>query len=181
MFYVYQITGPTGVYIGKSNKPKERWKRHRYLASKQETRTRLCAAIRKYGVDCFFMDLVLTAVSSQNALAAERDIIKQMRLYGVTLYNMTEGGEGPPCPPATVRVCSPQTREKLRLAHLGKPHPRTPEWTARHRQTLLGRPLSGRHKADISRTLRFSHLTRRVDELCQGLATTVLQRLMQGI
>lgn len=72
-------------------------------------------AIRKYGFDTFQWNILSTHRVEARALEAEVNCIKKCRVEGITLYNMTEGGEG-----TSGRKYSKATRAKISAALKGR-------------------------------------------------------------
>lgn len=115
MFYVYQITGPTGVYIGKATQPNKRWARHWFDAN-HGSNTYLHRTMKKYGRDKFQHEILLQTKDEAAALECEKLIIAHKRAY-CELYNLTEGGDG-----TSGRKASAETRQRMREAQLGRKH-----------------------------------------------------------
>lgn len=69
--------------------------------------------VEKHGV---IIQIVATGLSSKEALELESKLIKLYRTHGLAEANLTEGGEGRP---SGYKV-SNETKEKIRLANLGK-------------------------------------------------------------
>lgn len=112
MYSVYIHTFPNGKkYIGVTRlKPELRWGsngcnyRNPYMAN----------AIKKYGWDNIRHNIVARNLTAEQASQMERDLIKKYnsanRKHG---YNISLGG-------IDCKICSDETREKLRRANLGK-------------------------------------------------------------
>jgi group I intron endonuclease len=135
MFIVYQITNLVNgkIYVGKTTKSLgERWASHLAAVSRGK-RSRLYAAIRKYGPSCFFMEMIDSTPDLEALDDLERKWISEKNsnnpLYG---YNMTEGGEGGDTfggrkhrpesiakmvEKSTGRIPTEETKEKIRRTH----------------------------------------------------------------
>lgn len=89
---IYQITNivTSDFYIGKTKNPKERFYKHKYLASNNKSKTYLHRAMRKYGVKNFVFN-ILEEVQQEKELDY-REIFWIEKLS--PKYNMTKGGDG---------------------------------------------------------------------------------------
>lgn len=114
MFYVYQITGPTGIYVGQSRRPSTRWSAHKSAARTGET-ARFYNAIRKHGADSFNQEVIATAKSLDDVFECEKAVIRQLKQQGIELYNCSEGGDGP-----HGRKLSAETKAKIGNANRGR-------------------------------------------------------------
>jgi group I intron endonuclease len=72
----------------------------------------LKGAIKKYGATVFSIFVLTEAVDLREARAIERGLIAEHGTMVPRGYNLTAGGEG--------GIASPETRERLRMSHLGK-------------------------------------------------------------
>ena len=97
MFFCYKITNLVNgkVYIGKTNRPHERWIEHQNCVKKYP----LYNAIRKYGRDNFSFEIIAISEIESEINKSEPLYIKQYRSninrYGRSFgYNLTDGGEG---------------------------------------------------------------------------------------
>lgn len=114
-FYLYKITNKLNnkVYIGQTINPNARWSRHK---SKEKTKRNhhLYCAIRKYGVDNFFFEIIAQAKSLEDIDEAEIISIKQNNSFDRNFgYNISHGGNGK-------RIISESTKKKLSLLNIGK-------------------------------------------------------------
>ena len=107
-------------YIGKTNNISARWGNEggAYLYGRGKN-TIFANAIKKYGWDNFEHIILEDGLTDAEASEREKYYIELYKTniakYGNSFgYNMTDGGEG-----ATGRVISDETREKLRVSHLG--------------------------------------------------------------
>jgi len=91
---LYKLTFPNGkAYIGITRESlSQRVRRHIQYARKGKMLALSCA-IRKYGEDSFTSE-VLASVDSSKLKQIEIDAIREHRMRGVILYNMTDGGDG---------------------------------------------------------------------------------------
>lgn len=89
--YIYFIKNKLNskTYIGVSIDPTERWQDHADNSSNHHLRH----SIKKYGIHMFEFGLIESYEDRELALEAEKKWIKHLRLFGVQLYNFTEGGE----------------------------------------------------------------------------------------
>jgi group I intron endonuclease len=142
MFYVYQIVGPSGVYVGKTNDVARRWKQHVHVSKRGKEPSRLHRAMAKYGAEAFAVEVLAQCRSDQDVLSCECTIISQEREAGSCLYNLTDGGEGV----AGLEFTS-EHRERLRQAM--RSSPRNAEVRKRNAEAQRGKKLSEEHKAAL--------------------------------
>lgn len=125
-------------YIGKTNNIASRWSGNgsAYLRGRGKN-TIFANAIKKYGWDNFEHIILEDGLTDEEASEREvyyielykTNIVKHGNAYG---YNMTDGGEG-----AAGRVISDETREKMKISHLG--YVVSEETKAKISQSLKGR------------------------------------------
>ncbi len=138
--YVYCITNLINGkrYVGKSNCPEARWKKHQRDAS----RYHLHSAIRKYGIDSFEFEIVAEFSSEEAAFTAETKLIRILRTndrnHG---YNLNEGGRGGINP-------SPETRKRMGQANVGRKH--TEEWKQQNSVRQKGKSRSAETRKNIA-------------------------------
>lgn len=148
---IYKITNSlTGnFYIGKTSKSIQ----HRLAEHKRSSRkgavTHLHSAMRVYGEEVFIIEC-LEEVPDTEASAREIFWIEELTPH----YNMTKGGEGGDT--FSGKTHSQSTRQKLRLAHLGKVL--TPEHKEKVRLAGIGRI----HTEESKQKMRQTILARRV-------------------
>lgn len=165
--FVYRVTGPTGIYIGKTSEPERRWRVHRRLAQKPTTHFHRALAL--YGAENFTFELIASSRNSDDALACERTIIANEKACGSVLYNKTEGGEG-------VTGMRHSEDAKARMSAAKKGIPKDPAVVARAAATRTGRKLSAEHiaKRTATRLLRKHKHTeeakRRISMAKKGIA-----------
>ena len=96
-FSVYKITNKINgkVYIGFTSYSIEKRFREHINKSKYESNVirPLYVAMRKYGVEQFFIDLIETVEARQEACRREKFWIKHYNSYGEGGYNATKGGD----------------------------------------------------------------------------------------
>lgn len=93
---VYKITNhlTNKSYIGWTSQPIEvRWQQHKKLADKNKDNRPFYNAIRKYGHDCWKVDLLEQVSTKGLAKAKEIEYIDYYRTYEIG-YNATRGGDG---------------------------------------------------------------------------------------
>lgn len=104
-FYIYKITNKVNgkIYIGKSVKPNERFKRHLYIAksgNKKDNQFQpIHAAIAKYGSDNFCLEVIDESDLEEEIFKKEIFWISYYKSNMVRYpngmgYNLTDGGEG---------------------------------------------------------------------------------------
>lgn len=95
MHYLYSITNALNnkVYIGQSNKEKERWRQHKYF-SKHKPVQYVHFAMSKYGIDNFIYEIIAMCRNQEDADETEMLLIKQYdsrnKEFG---YNISPGGD----------------------------------------------------------------------------------------
>lgn len=135
-YVIYEAINPINDkrYIGKTIDLRKRKWSHRALAKKRPDLV-FYRAILKYGFDTFRWHVLSTHRVAARALAAEVKWIKQRREAGITLYNMTDGGEG-----GKGAKMSAEIRKKIGDSLRGFKH--SAETRAKLSQIGLGRPKS---------------------------------------
>lgn len=95
MFYLYLIfnTINNKLYVGITNNPKERWKRHKSDA-KSKKRFAVHCAIAKYGYDKFVFKVIEELETKEQANEREAMWIKSLKENSYQIYNETDGGDG---------------------------------------------------------------------------------------
>jgi len=127
MFYCYRVTNLINkkVYIGITNNIRVRWNAHKSRAFNiKDSRYNypFSNAIRKYGVDNFSFETIMSCETEQEINECEIFYIAQyqanMNRYGKLFgYNLTDGGEG-----VTGHKMTDETRRKMSESHKGM-HP----------------------------------------------------------
>jgi len=119
------------LYIGKTVKTlNQRWNSHVRMAKKKTNRC-LYDAMNKYGYDNFEIISICQASNIKELEQLEKSYIKKFktldRAYG---YNMTEGGDGGPMPPESLKKMiekktgvplTEEHKQKISKAHMGRP------------------------------------------------------------
>lgn len=96
MHYLYKILNVINgkVYIGQSNKEKERWRKHKYLARQLSPIQYIHRAMAKHGIENFIYEIIAVCITQINANELEAQLIKQYnsrdKIFG---YNVAPGGE----------------------------------------------------------------------------------------
>lgn len=166
---IYKITNLVNgkVYIGQTyHTLKGRWVKH-LSAATHGGDSCVHKALRKYGVENFSMEEVVSCENRDTANFLEILFIHVFDSLVPKGYNLTEGGYG--------GLPSLETRVKMSLSHLGKI---TPEEVKRKQSSSSkGKPKSEEHSANISKgrkgikfseehiaNLRASHLGKKQSE-----------------
>src|ERR1017187_925056 len=95
MYYLYKIINMLNnkVYIGQSNKEKERWRQHKYYARQEKPIQYIHRAMAKYGIENFAYEVIAACVTQVDTDEIETQLIKQYdsrnKSYG---YNIAPGG-----------------------------------------------------------------------------------------
>lgn len=95
MFYLYLIFNTINgkLYVGITNNPKERWKRHKSDAKSKKKYAVHCA-INKYGADKFVFKIIEELETKEQANDREAIWIKSLKENSYQVYNETDGGDG---------------------------------------------------------------------------------------
>ncbi len=95
MFYLYLIFNTINgkLYVGITNNPRERWKRHKSDA-KSKKRYAVHCAINKYGADKFAFKVIEELETKEQANDREAEWIKFLKENSYQVYNETDGGDG---------------------------------------------------------------------------------------
>jgi len=98
-FFVYKITNLINkkIYIGKTRDINLRWQRHKTAARRKhkEDYSYIHKAMNKYGFENFSIEIVEEFSVETEALAAEKEYIKQLNTQNRDIgYNITKGGDG---------------------------------------------------------------------------------------
>lgn len=131
MHYLYRITNIINnkVYIGQSNKEKDRWRQHKYFGRNPEkTGQYIHRAMAKYGIENFIYEVIAMCKSEEDANEIETMLIKQYnsrdKQFG---YNLAPGGETPwnlglpkEQNPLTGIPRSEETKQKISRGNMGK-------------------------------------------------------------
>lgn len=114
--YIFQNKLNNKIYIGKSVNFLARVKQH-VKNAKNNKEGHFYAALRKYGIEQFNYFVIEEYSSKMEMNEGENFWIEYFRSWDRTIgYNLTFGGEG--------EIPTNETREKMRLAKLGKPNPK---------------------------------------------------------
>ena len=161
-YCVYKHTAPNGkVYIGQTcQDPEKRWKNGRGY-SKNEYFWR---AIQKYGWDNIRHEILETKLTKEDANNIEKMYVALFQANNPNFgYNQTEGGEGKSGLSQTDEtkakisltlsghIVSDETRQKISMSQKGIPKNFTEEYLQRLRDERIGKPLSEKHLATISK------------------------------
>jgi group I intron endonuclease len=83
------------IYVGISQNPQKRWKRHKSDAlNEKKKKYPIQRALKKYGDEYFIFKVVGEFDSWTKACEAEKQWIAEFRINNWKLYNITDGGEG---------------------------------------------------------------------------------------
>ena len=161
-YYLYKITNLLNnkVYIGQSNKEKERWRQHKYFGRNPEkTGQYIHRAMNKYGIDNFSYEVMAMCLTSEDANETEIILINQYNSrnndYG---YNIAPGGEaawnrGLPSEqqPMYGKKQSDFFKQRMSEVHNGKKcPPHTDEWKLNQSKIMTGRIITDEWKEKIA-------------------------------
>lgn len=143
VFILYLAVSPSGKrYIGITSKGiADRWWEHMQEARAKRSNRALHNAIRKYGAKVFVLSELDRADNWQELCEKERTAIAKFGTLAPAGYNMTAGGDG------FRGKHSDVTRQKMRLAHLGKVK------SAEHRQNLRIALTGRQHPPEVIRKI----------------------------
>lgn len=161
MFYLYRITNIINnkVYIGQSNKEKDRWRQHKYFGKNPEkTGQYIHRAMAKYGIDNFIYEVIAVCTTEEYANELETILIAQYnsrdKQYG---YNLAPGGDSPwnrglpkEMQPMYGKTQSDSFKQKMSTIHSGKTYQHSDEWKQNMSSIMKGRKLSDDWKQKIS-------------------------------
>jgi group I intron endonuclease len=120
IYSIYRITNTVNqkVYIGKTGDIRKRWRSH-ICASRRPNDIRrysvIHRAMSKYGVDNFTFEVIYQSKDHDHILnEMEPLFITAYKMYGVGVYNLTDGGEG-----RLGHKPSEETKAKMRVHSIG--------------------------------------------------------------
>ena len=172
---VYRLTAPHGkAYIGVTLNLERRLRQHAHLAGKRGTFL-IHKAIRKYGWDNFQKEVLFQSEERELLRAKEIEMIAHFQTHfsGGCGYNMTLGGDGMRGYHAT-----PETRERLRLSHLGKRH--SDESRAKMVLAHRGRKNTPEHNQHISAAIMGHPSYKKTGTPCKTETRERLREAMTG-
>ena len=198
-YYVYAIINRVTqwVYIGKTNAPSVRWRRH----VRRTCNSHLRASMNVHGAENFDFVIVERHSSENEAYESEAFWIAYLRSLGAYLYNQNEGGRGGTKPTQEVRIklangrrgkkASLESRERMRQSQLGKKQ--TPERIAHRAEKITGMTRdfasrersrhASRHRQKLTdeqrKSIGFSILSNSVLAAQYGVSHTLIQRIKQ--
>lgn len=161
-YCVYKHTTPSGkVYIGQTcQDPEKRWKTGRGYSQNEY----FWRAIQKYGWDNIEHEILETNLTKEDANCIEKEYIALYQSNKSDFgYNQTEGGDGhtgfSPTDETRAKISSTltghtvsnETRQKISVVQKGKHKNFSEEYLQRLRDERMGKPLSEKHLAAISK------------------------------
>jgi group I intron endonuclease len=150
--WIYCITNPVNnkIYIGQHSGDLEKYLAlnfRRASGKRQNDKPLLYRAIRKYG-PVFSITGLVRPIDKAQADALERFFIRCLDARDPEIgYNLAEGGTGGNTSEGLKR--SPETKEKIRLAHLGKP--KSEEHKKKLSEAKTGKPAPAVSESNIRR------------------------------
>lgn len=172
-YYVYTHSRPNGevFYVGKGKGNRcyvmnRRNKHHKNI-------------VEKYGVDNIIVIKVIEFISERAAISEEIALIARLRLSGISLANMTDGGEG-----MSGFCMSDETKKKLSDMNSGENHPMYGKKRPQEVLDKMSKALKGRVMSEETRT-RMSNSRKGEKnifwgkplpiETCRKISTTLLR------
>ena len=114
--YIFQNKINSKIYVGQTTNFDSRVKKHIRNAFKDNKNSHFYSALRADGIDNFNYFVIDELASKEELDDAEMFWIQYFRSWDRSFgYNLTLGGDG--------NIPTTETREKMRLAKLGKPNP----------------------------------------------------------
>jgi group I intron endonuclease len=181
MFYIYKITNKVNekVYIGKTNEPDKRWKKHCLIALKPNSDRHhlIHKAIAKYGADNFSFEIIEKCKSETKSFKQERYWISYYKSNACRYrskfgYNLTDGGEG-----ATGFVPTKQSRKRMSDSHIGlqtgENHPCT-SLTEKNVNDIFQMIIDNNNDQDIANTFLVNRKV--ISSIRLGKSWTCIQR-----
>jgi group I intron endonuclease len=161
MHYLYRITDTLNdkVYIGQSNKEKERWRQHKYLARQENPVQYVHRAMKKYGSENFCYEVIAMCRTQEDADIVEEQLIAQYDSYNKEHgYNIAHGGNhvwnaGLPKEqqPMYGKHHTEEIKRQIAKSNTGVAHPKhTDKWKQEASVWLTGRSVSDETKQKIS-------------------------------
>jgi len=159
-FIIYKVTNRINgkVYIGQTVKSLDVRKKEHIRKARSVKSWFLHNAIRKYGKDAFYFEIIRYCVSKEELNEKEMELIKEFKTKAPLGYNMTDGGEG-----TMGYYPSQETRAKMGKAHKGNKYSlgckHSEERKAEERKRMIGntymvgRKLSDETRARVSKSL----------------------------
>lgn len=95
MNFLYKIVNKLSnkVYIGQTVDTKRRWKNHLYSAKKEKPSQFIHKAMKKYGIDNFYFEIIASCATQENANVIEVYLIEQYNSRNNDNgYNLATGG-----------------------------------------------------------------------------------------
>lgn len=83
----------SNAYIGITNNPKNRWAQHKN-PEKAYKHLHMYRSMDKYGNENFYMNILEEHDTEESVKQAEIDVIKMFKDTGVSLFNVSAGGDG---------------------------------------------------------------------------------------
>lgn len=161
-YSIYCITNKVNgkSYVGKTCDVEYRWKQHvgDALRENPERRYAFQNAIRKYGEDSFFWEIIEEHSTIEEANVAEEFFISYLGTVAPFGYNLTKGGEGEsPSYETRKRISETLKRTSSFIGKKGPEHPnfgtkRTPEQNAKHQASCRARA-KGKINAELAREI----------------------------
>jgi group I intron endonuclease len=172
---VYRLIAPNGKsYVGYTQDLVKRIKEHTSLA-KTSGDYLIHRAIRKYGWDQFRVEVLFESNDLQKLKSKEIEKIVELDTHVSSKrgYNLTRGGDG-----VLGHRHSPQTKEKLRLSHLGKKL--LPETKRKIAEAHRGRKNTPEHNRNISLAMMGHPSYKKSGTPCKESTREKLSKIMQG-
>lgn len=147
--YIIKNTVNDKVYIGQTVKTmEERWREHVYNANAGQRDQLIYLAMRKYGVENFYVELLKIAEEDESLDELEIFYVKQFNALSPNGYNMTIGG-------SKFKDDNPmyhdEVRKKVSQHFIGDKNPaKRPEVREKIRQSSLGKIISAETRKKMS-------------------------------
>lgn len=127
-YIIYKYTSPSGKsYIGQTKNPNQRKISHK---NAKNNCTYFCSAIKKYGYENFTFEILENSLTLEESNIKEEYYINYFNTLSPNGYNLQYGGKNKKVAECTkIKMsnsaknrpkCSDETRNKLKLAHIGE-------------------------------------------------------------
>lgn len=124
MYYIYRITNIINgkIYIGQTIQPNIRWSNHKSVTKRKPTQC-IHHAMKKYGVENFIFEVILTCKTQTDANEVEDVVITQYDSRNNDLgYNIARGGSSNsgPAHHCYGKKLTQEHKNKIGISQLGK-------------------------------------------------------------
>lgn len=165
MHYIYKITNHINqkVYIGQTKDISKRWYQHKKETEKEQPSMIVNSAMKKYGIDNFTIEIIVSCLDQNSANEAEEICIKQenSHISNGKGYNVSNGGSVAPKTEEFKRKVSQtlmghevsqEARNKISKGNIGKV--RSDEFKNNVGDFWRGKERSEEHRQNLAKSLK---------------------------